>query len=100
MKRILQFAFLLVAMILLSAGGFAQSIASAQLSGTVKDPKGAVVAGAAVTARDKVKNFERSTVGDAKGEYQLLQLPPKAYIITVYYQGFTKYRARTLALNV
>ena len=46
MKRILQFAFLLVAMILLSAGAFAQSIASAQLSGTVKDPKGAVVPGA------------------------------------------------------
>ena len=100
MKRILQFAFLLVAMILLSAGAFAQSIASAQLSGTVKDPKGAVVPGATVIAQDTAKNFGRSAVSDANGDYQLLQLPPGLYTITVDAKGFAKYRARSLALNV
>src|SRR5207244_5849899 len=96
----LQFAFLLVAMILLSAGAFAQSIASAQLSGTVKDPKGAVVTGAAVTARDSAKNFERSTVSDANGDYQLLQLPPGAYTITVDAKGFAKFTDKSLPLTV
>src|SRR5438105_7063105 len=100
MKRILQFAFLLVAMILLSAVAFAQSIASAQLSGTVKDPKGAVVPGATVTAHDSAKNFERSTVSDANGDYQLLQLPPGAYTITVDAKGFAKFTDRSLPLTV
>src|SRR5438105_15027745 len=100
MKRILQFAFLLAAMILLPAGAFAQSIASAQLSGTVKDPKGAVVPGASVTARDSAKNFERSTVSNANGDYQLLQLPPGVYNITVEAKGFAKFTDRSLPLTV
>src|SRR5438067_339080 len=99
MKRILQFAFLLVAMILASAGAFAQSIASAQLSGTVKDPKGAVVPGATVTAHDGAKNFERATLSDANGDYQLLQLPPGVYTITVEAKGFAKFTDRSLPLN-
>ena len=54
----------------------AQSVSTAQLNGTVRDPAGAVVVGAAITVADASKGFSRSTVSDGQGNYQLLLLPP------------------------
>src|SRR5947199_5453829 len=63
---------------------------SANLSGVVKDPSGAVIPGATVTARNAEKNVSRSTTSNADGFYQLTNLPPGAYEISVEATNFKK----------
>jgi len=68
----ISFATLLV----LAAGAIAQSANTAELHVTVKDPKGAVITNASVTARDDAKSFARTITTNLNGEYQFLLLPP------------------------
>jgi hypothetical protein len=78
----------------------AQSVSSAQLSGAVKDPTGAIIPGATVTATDASKGFTRSDVTDPGGNYQLLQLPPGTYTITVKATGFEQTVQNNVVLTV
>jgi hypothetical protein len=84
----------------LSGIALAQSIASAQLSGTVRDPKGAAVTNATITVRDASRNLERVARSNSNGDYQFLQLPPGQYSVTVEAQGFAKYTAQSVRLTV
>jgi hypothetical protein len=72
MWKPLSLAFLLM---LLTPLGFAQGVTTGDLHVTVKDPKGALVTNATVTARDQAKAFERSTAENANGEYQQATKP-------------------------
>jgi hypothetical protein len=63
---------------------------SANLSGVVRDPAGAVVAGAAVTARNPSVGVTRTTTTNDEGFYQLVQLAPGAYEVTVEAANFKK----------
>ena len=63
---------------------------SANLSGFVKDPSGAVVPGATVTARNAEKNVTRTATSNDQGFYQLTNLPPGAYEVTVEATNFKK----------
>src|SRR5689334_4110838 len=56
-----------------------QSITSATLSGTVVDPAGAAVAGAAVRMRHEGTGMERSSVADAHGRFRFDVLPAGTY---------------------
>ncbi|PMU31462.1 hypothetical protein C1Y12_29495, partial [Pseudomonas sp. FW305-47B] len=69
-----------VFMLLLAVQGWSQTISTAQLSGTVHDPSGAVVPGASVTIADASKGFSRSATSDGEGNYQFLLLPPGTYV--------------------
>jgi hypothetical protein len=89
---------LLLAM--MPAGMVAQSISAAQLSGMVKDPSGAVVAGATVTAADVSKGFSRVTTSDGTGGYRLLLLPPGTYTVTTTAPGFSKLVMQGVMLTV
>src|ERR1051326_955507 len=99
MKNFLRFTVALLILALLASGAWAQSVASAELSGTVTDPKGAVVPGATVTVRDAAKNFERSATSGPSGEYHLLQLPPGSYTLSASAEGFAQYTDKTLVLR-
>jgi len=55
---------------------------AADLSGTVTDATGAVVAGATVRARSVATGFERVATTDTDGNYQLIGLPPVEYEVT------------------
>ncbi|MDQ3129783.1 MAG: carboxypeptidase regulatory-like domain-containing protein [Acidobacteriota bacterium] len=68
---------------------FAQSNA-ADLTGTVTDQNGAVVAGATVTARNPATAFSRSVTASDEGVYQLIGLPPDEYEITAEAPTFKK----------
>lgn len=62
---------------------FAQSQSSAaDLSGTVVDPNGAIVAGATVTAKDSATGLTRTATSDESGVYRFIGLPPSDYEIT------------------
>jgi hypothetical protein len=80
------FRFVLACACLVAGAGaaFAQADAtSANLSGFVRDPQGAVVPGATVTARNPATNVVRTATSNGEGFYQLLQLQPGTYEVRV-----------------
>jgi len=95
-------ALLFVSIIFLSAGSaLAQAQAStADLSGTVVDPNGAVVAGATVTARNSATGIERTVTTTSDGTYQIIGLPPGEYQITAEAATFKKVVISPVRLTV
>src|SRR3954465_9446071 len=63
-------------------------ITTGTISGTVKDIKEAVIAGAAVEIKNNATNVERSTTTNNDGRFTALQLQPGQYTVTVSSQGF------------
>lgn len=66
---------------------FAQT-ATTSLRGTVKDPSGAVVPGAAISLTDNATGKVLQTTSGSGGEYQFNQIPPAKYTIKVTAGGF------------
>ena len=100
MTRLLKYLSL-AGLILVAAGiSSAQNAANSELHVTVKDPTGALVTNATVTARDDAKAFERSTSANSDGVYRLLALPPGVYSVTVDAAGFTKAEAKGITVTV
>ncbi|CAN5629027.1 hypothetical protein BH10ACI3_BH10ACI3_15820 [soil metagenome] len=62
--------------------------ANGQISGTVTDQTGAVVAGATVKVTNAATNYSREATTGSGGEYSLQLLPPGRYKITVTANGF------------
>jgi len=89
-----------VLVLLLALQGWSQTVSTAQLSGTVHDPSGALIPGASVTIADASKGFSRSTVTDGQGNYQFLLLPPGAYTVTTTAAGFARLVTRNVVLTV
>jgi hypothetical protein len=65
--------FLLVALV--SAIPIGAQAVTASITGVVTDSTGAVIGGAAVTAKDLDRGTTFSTVTDSAGSYNLAQLP-------------------------
>lgn len=82
-----------------AALGQAQSNA-ADLRGFVRDPAGAVVAGATVTARNPATGLERSDTTNEEGFYQIVQLPPGDYTVTIEAQNFKRAVLSNVKLTV
>jgi hypothetical protein len=79
---------------------FAQEIASAQISGVVADPSGAVVPGARVTATQTNTGLIRTTLSTSNGTYALLNLPVGPYRLEVAASGFSTYVQTGILLQV
>jgi len=90
----------LMVVAVLGLPAIAQSVSTAQLNGTVRDPAGAEVVGAAITVADASRGISRSTVSDGQGNYQLLLLPPGTYTVTATSTGFAKLTATNVILTV
>ncbi len=58
------------------------------ISGTVKDPSGAVIPGAMVIATESATNVQAKTVTDEKGFYSFPSLPVGRYNLKVEEEGF------------
>jgi hypothetical protein len=101
LKKSFQISLLLVAAVLGAsiAMGQAQSNA-ADLNGYVRDPQGAVVVGATVTARHPATNLTRTTTTNDDGYYQITSLPPGDYEITVEAANYKKAVVPSYTLNV
>jgi hypothetical protein len=69
-------------------------------AGTITDPSGAVIPGAAVTILEQDKGFSRSVTAGADGSYGIPLLPPGRYVITVRKEGFEKTARGPLTLLV
>src|SRR5580658_2807716 len=91
-------AVLAASLLVFQALSVAQSTTS--LRGTISDPKGAVVPGAAVTITNPATGFSRATQSDGQGNYEFLQLPPSTYKLTVNATGFATVDETGVALLV
>ena len=80
------------------AGLFAQ--ATSQISGTVKDATGAVVAGADITVTQTDTGATRTATSDANGVYSLPSLALGPYQMEVKKDGFTTYLQSGIVLQV
>jgi hypothetical protein len=73
---------------------------TARISGTVKDPSGAVVSAAAVTAINTDTGIKEGVRADGQGFYSFPSLPVGHYDIEVQASGFKIYRQKGLVLDV
>ncbi len=90
---------LAICIVLQAAGAQAQQ-ATALITGTVKDPSGAVVAGAKVTLRNSNTNIARSVTTNKDGYYSFSLVPIGAYELTVEQRGFEKYVHSGITLEI
>ena len=90
---------------MLAIVGLAGGIAHAQLSGkgeikgTVKDPSGAVVANATVTATDVSTGVSTSRTSNTSGEFDISPLDPAIYNLSVTANGFEKLTQNDVHVN-
>ena len=92
LSLILSFVFCLASL------AFGQS-ETGQITGTVVDVNGAVVAGASVTATSTKTGFSRSTTTNGDGSYTLSNLQPSTYEISVKSGNFQEFKV-TKDVNV
>src|SRR5947208_3407886 len=98
--RRLTFVFLnfLIAALLLSTQAWAQ--ATAQISGTVKDPSGAVLPGVEITATQTETGIVRTTVTNETGSYVLSNLALGPYRLEAALTGFRTFVQTGIVLQV
>jgi hypothetical protein len=94
-------AFVLLMLLGFALGGspvHAQTI-SANLSGTVNDPTGAIVPGARVTLTNEASKDVRETRSDSAGFFSFAAVPAGTYQVEVKLQGFSAYVQRNIILH-
>ncbi len=91
---------LLLAPLLLASGHRLLAQSTANLTGTVTDPTGAVVPNAAISIRQLATGTERDTTSDGSGAFNAPSLQPGDYTITVIAPGFSKFSVPRLTLEV
>ncbi len=89
-KLIIGMVSLLVIALGIAPALMAQSLVSGDLTGTVTDPSGAVLAGATVTLKNNGTGATQTTTTNANGTYRFSLLPPGSYSVSVNAQGFSK----------
>src|SRR5580698_1177526 len=77
--------YVLLSLVALPSAG--QSVSS-EIQGTVKDPSGAVIVGADVTATNLETGIARSTVTDGNGSYHVDGLSAGSYQLRIEQAGF------------
>lgn len=95
-----QRALVLAALVLFLSALSSSQTGTASLHGTISDPEGAVVPGAAATLSNPATGFARTTKTDDNGFYQFLQVPPGTYTLTVSKTGFAMLKVDGLQLLV
>ena len=88
------------ALIIATATAFAQSTVTATVSGTVTDPTGAIVQGAAVTIINEVTSDVRETETNKSGVFAVPNLNPSTYSVKVVAKGFAPKEITGIELHV
>src|SRR5262245_12185125 len=91
-------AGLLVLLVLNSTAVLAQE--TAQLSGTIADPSGALLPGAEITATNTATNTVRMAISNETGSYVLPNLPLGPYTLEATLPGFSTFAQRGIVLQV
>ena len=92
-------SLLVFALVLLVCGQMFAGV-TASISGTVKDPSGAAIAGATVTATNVGTGIATTQTSNGQGFYSFQSLPLGHYNIEAQQKGFKTYRQTGLVLDV
>lgn len=88
MKGLTPMMLFMAGALALPLSAFAQGTGT-EVSGTVRDASGGVVAGASVTLRDLKGSSLQSVTTDARGHYSLKGVVPGVYTVFVFQAGFS-----------
>ena len=90
-------------LLLALCAAFVAPLASAQetaaLSGTVRDPSGAIIPGAQITLTNVASKAKRATVSNGEGFFSLNAVQPSTYNLSVTAKGFQALRITDIELN-
>ncbi len=102
MKNVLRFISLSLMIACFALSAFAQTSTSGSIEGTVSDQNGAPVANATVTATSpNLIGTGQSAQTNSDGKYQILNLPPGKYTVTIAEQGgFGKLERGDVSVNL
>jgi hypothetical protein len=101
LRRLILAVWMVAVTTLVAPGAFGQATVSyAQLSGTILDPSGQVIAGASITLRDQSTNRTYTASSNGHGFYVVPNLLPGVYEVTVVAAGFAKSVQTGLILTV
>jgi hypothetical protein len=98
--RSLQRLSVIAICLFLSLACHPQAVDKDQITGTIQDPSGALVANANVTATQTDTGFSRSTIAGSTGSYVLSNLPVGPYRIEVSAAGFKTSVQKGIVLQV
>src|ERR1700680_486588 len=70
------------------------------ISGTIKDPSGAVIPSAQLTLTSNSTNQLLKTTSNAQGEFQFLELAPTTYSLVAEASGFKKINVSSIVVQV
>ena len=73
---------------------------TASISGTVKDPSGAAIAGATVTATNTGTGIAQSQTTNGQGYYSFQSLPLGKYTVDIQQKGFKTYPQTEITVDV
>ena len=93
-------ALLFLCLVTAAPVAWAQSTTQGAIGGTVKDPQGAVVANAAVTAKNEETNKEVSATTDSEGRFRVVQLDPGNYSVTINASGFAAFTQQKVVVEI
>lgn len=84
----------------LGANQAAGQQATAQITGTVRDPSHAIVVGASVTLKNRDTNSARTVTTDKDGDYLFTLVPIGTYELSIEEKGFSTYVHRGIKLEI
>ena len=94
------FLLFLIFAIFVTPSGLRAQGAGATMSGTVSDPSGAFIPGAALSIKNVATGIDRQIITDASGVYNAPNLQPGTYEVTVSAAGFATTVRGGVTLNV
>jgi len=98
--RPIQLAMLFLGLILSVSSLGAQIAGTGAISGVVRDPSGALIPGASITATDLATGLTRHLVSSAKGDFSIQLLEPGHYSVRITKDGFVTADFADIAVNV
>jgi len=99
MKKVFMFVLALTLAVFATSAA-AQTTTTGSIEGLVTDPNGAVVRGVTVTATSPNLISPQTVTTGENGRYQISNLPPGKYKITVEGSGFAKFEQGDISVNL
>ena len=97
---VISFTAILFCSAILAPSLFSQTAATGALAGTLRDPSGAVVANATVTAMSTGTGQSRVTTTSSDGTYKIGLLPPGSYSLKFEAMGFNTIEVPSITVVV